>query len=67
LAFSDFWLFEYMKAALAGQKLPGPEDCFTGIQECLTEIPRSELELVFHHWIERVQWVLDNDQDCIHE
>jgi hypothetical protein len=56
-----------MKAALAGQQFPGPEDLLTGIHEFLSEIQRSELELVLHHWIERVQWVLDNDGDCFHE
>jgi hypothetical protein len=43
-----------MKAALAGQQFPGPEDLLTGIQEFLNDIQRSELEPVFHHWIERV-------------
>jgi hypothetical protein len=50
-----------MKASLAGQQLPGPEDLLAGIQEFLSEIQMSELEMVFHHCIERVQWVLDND------
>jgi hypothetical protein len=52
-----------MKAALAGQQFLGPEDLLTGIQEILSEIQRSEMELVFQHWIERVQWVLDNGGD----
>jgi hypothetical protein len=56
-----------MKAALAGQQLPGPDDFLTGIQDFLNEIQRAKLELVFHHWIERVQWVLDNDGDSFHE
>jgi histone-lysine N-methyltransferase SETMAR len=58
---SDFWLFRYMKAALAGQQFPVPADLLTGIQEFLGEIQKSELERVFHHSIERVQWILDND------
>jgi hypothetical protein len=56
-----------MKAALAGQQFPGTEDLLTGIQEFLSEIQMSELELVFHHLIERVQWVLDNDENYFHE
>jgi hypothetical protein len=52
-----------MKAALAGQQFPGPADLLTGIQEFLSEIQRSELELVLRDWIERVQCVLDNDGD----
>jgi hypothetical protein len=53
--------------ALAGQQFPGPEDLLTGIQEFLSEVQRSELELVFHQGIGRVQWVLDNDGDYFHE
>jgi hypothetical protein len=32
-----------MKAALAGQQFPGPEDLLTDIPEFLSEIQRSEL------------------------
>jgi hypothetical protein len=67
LAASDFWLFGHTRAALVEQRSPGPDDLLTGIQEFLGEIHRSELELVFHHWIERVQWVLDNNGDYFHE
>jgi hypothetical protein len=52
-----------MKAVLAGQQFPGPEDLFTAIQECLNQIQSSELEPVFHYWIERVQWLPDNNGD----
>jgi hypothetical protein len=55
-----------MKMALAGQQFPGPEDLLTGIQECLSQIQRSELEFVVHHWVERVQLVLENDGDYFH-
>jgi hypothetical protein len=57
-----------MKAALAGQQFPGPEGLLSGIQEFLSEIQRSELELVFRHCIERVQWVLlHHGGDYFHE
>jgi hypothetical protein len=55
-----------MKAALAGQQFPGSEDLGTGIQEFLGEIQKAELERVFHHWIERVQLVLENNGDYFH-
>jgi hypothetical protein len=55
-----------MKAVLAGQQFPRPEDLLTGIQEFLSEIQRSELELVFGHWTVPVQWVLDNDGEHFH-
>jgi hypothetical protein len=56
-----------MMTALAGQHFPGPEDLLTGIQGFLSEIQRSEFELIFYHWIERIQWVLDHDKDYFHE
>jgi hypothetical protein len=56
-----------MKTALAGQQFPGPEDFLIGVQEFLNHIQKSELELVFHHWTEQVQWALDNDGDYFHE
>jgi hypothetical protein len=56
-----------MKAALAGQHFPGPKALLTGIQEFLSGIQRSELELTFHHWTERVQWAFDNNGDYFHE
>jgi hypothetical protein len=67
LASSNFWLFEHMKAALAGQHFPGPRVLLTGIQEFLSEIQRFKSELVFHHWIEGVRWGLDNYGDYFHE
>jgi hypothetical protein len=56
-----------MKEALTGQRFPGPEDLLIAIQEFLSEIQSSQLEFVFHHWIERVQWVLESDGDYFHE
>jgi hypothetical protein len=67
LAPSDFWLFGHMKAALVGQQFPGPEDLLTGTQEFLSEIQRSELEFVFHHWMEQVRWVVHNNKEYFHE
>jgi hypothetical protein len=56
-----------MKAEVAREQFPGPEDLLTGIQEFLSEIQIPELELVFRHSIERVQWVSDNDGDYFEE
>jgi hypothetical protein len=51
----DFRPFGQMKAALPGQQFPGPKDLLTGIPEFLSQIQRSEWEIVFHHWKARVQ------------
>jgi hypothetical protein len=67
LAQSNFWLFGHMKAAFGAQQFGRPDDLLSCIQTFLEQIPRSELELVFHHWIERARWVLQNDGDYFHE
>jgi hypothetical protein len=41
-----------MKAALARQQFPRLEDLPTVIHKFLSEVQMSELEFVFHHWIE---------------
>jgi hypothetical protein len=56
-----------MNTALAGQQFLASEDLLIGIEESMSEMQRSELELVFHPRIERVQWVLDDDRDYSHE
>jgi hypothetical protein len=66
LAPSDFWLFGHVKTALVGQRFEGPEDLLEAVAEFLNEIQRSELELTFSHWLERVRWVLANNGDYYH-
>jgi hypothetical protein len=56
-----------MKAALAGQQSPVPEDLLAGIEEFPSLMHRSELEIFLHHWIERAQRVFDNNGDYVHE
>jgi hypothetical protein len=67
LAAFDFWVFGHMNTAPVRQQFPGSEDLLTVIQEFLSEIRRSQLEPVFHHWIEQVQQVLTSDGDDFHE
>jgi hypothetical protein len=44
-----------------------PEDLLDGITSFLEEVHPSELHVVFGHWIERVGWVLENNEDDYHE
>jgi hypothetical protein len=53
--------FEHMKAGLAGQSFAEPEGLFEGIMAFMEEIQVSELKLVFHHWVERIRWVLNHN------
>jgi hypothetical protein len=52
-----------MKASLAGKSFSRPEELLDGINTFREEIHEAELKVVFHHWIERVKWVLDHDGD----
>jgi hypothetical protein len=56
-----------MKAALAEQNFAGPVDAPESIRDFPDNSQRSELEYIFHHWIERVRRVLDRDGDYFHE
>jgi hypothetical protein len=67
LAPSDFWLFGYIKAGLAGQSFTEPEGLFDGIMVFLEEVQVSELKLVFHHWVELIRWFLDHNRDSYNE
>jgi hypothetical protein len=67
LAPSDFWLFGHMKSALAGQQFTTPDDLLSGIRTFMEEIRSFELGVFFHHRIERVRWVLENDGHYFHE
>jgi hypothetical protein len=56
-----------MKAAREGSHFKEPEDLLEEIIEFLKEIHPSELMILFHHWIERVQWVIEHNGDSYHE
>jgi hypothetical protein len=44
-----------------------PDGLFEGIMAFLEEVRVSELKLVFHHWVERIRWVLDHNGDRYNE
>jgi hypothetical protein len=67
IAPSDFWLFGHMKIALEGSHFKEPENLLETITEFLKEMHSSKLMIVFHHWIERVRWVIEHNGDYYHE
>jgi hypothetical protein len=52
-----------VKSALTGSKFEGPDELLQGIHDFLNEVQRSELMMVFQHWIERMRWVIEPDGD----
>jgi hypothetical protein len=44
-----------------------PEQLLEAIAEFLNEIQPPEVRAVFSHWVERVRWVLKNNEDHYHE
>jgi transposase len=61
LAPSDFFLFDYVKDRLQEIIFASPEELLAGISEVLDEIPPETLPRVFEHWIERLEWVSQNN------
>jgi hypothetical protein len=49
-----------------GRTFDEPEQFLEAITEFLDEIHPSELEIVFSDWIQRVRWVLENNQNYYH-
>jgi hypothetical protein len=52
---SDFWLFGHIKTSLAGRVFNDVDELLDAVIELSNEIQPSELQFVFHHWIERVK------------
>jgi hypothetical protein len=66
LALSDFWLFGHVKSSFVGQIFDEPEQLLDAITEFLNEIQPPEVVSVFGHWVERVQWISENNGDDYH-
>jgi hypothetical protein len=67
LALSDFWLFGHIKTSLAARVFNDADELLEAVIEFLNKIQPSELQLVFHHWIVRVEWIGANNGDYYHK
>jgi hypothetical protein len=65
LAPSDFWLFGHVKTSLVGQAFDEQEQLLKAITEFLNEIQPPEVVAGFSHWVERVRWILENNETTI--
>jgi hypothetical protein len=61
LAPSDFYLFGYVKDRLQAMVFASRGELLAGIGGVLDEIPPETLPRVFKHWIERLEWVSQNN------
>jgi transposase len=61
LASSDFFLFGYVKDRLQGIVFASREELLAGIREVLDGISPGTLPRVFEHWMERLEWVSQNN------
>jgi hypothetical protein len=66
-ALSNCWLVGHIRTSLAGPVFNDADKLAEAIIGLLNQIQRSELQLIFHHWIERVKLVLANNGDYYHE
>jgi transposase len=63
LAPSDFFLFEHVKNGLQGITFQSHDELLTGIVAVLGLIPIESLQCVFERWMERLEWVSQNNGD----
>jgi hypothetical protein len=63
LAPFDFFLFGHTKHCLQGIGFPSREELHAAIHEIVGAIPQPTLEDVFRHWMERPEWVSQNNDD----
>jgi histone-lysine N-methyltransferase SETMAR len=61
LAPSDFFLVGYVKDCLQGIIFSSDEESLAEIREVLGEIQLETLAHVFDHWMERLEWVSQNN------
>jgi histone-lysine N-methyltransferase SETMAR len=61
LAPSNFFLFGHLKHCLQGIAFPSREYLLAAIHEIIGAIPRPTLEDVFRYWMERPEWVSQNN------
>jgi transposase len=63
LAPPDFFLFAYVKERLKGMVFPSYEESLDAIGQVVTGIESETLTAVFEHWMERLEWVSENNGD----
>jgi hypothetical protein len=56
-----------MNSALQGHKFEELEQLLEGIHDFLNEMQPSKLMFAFHHWIERMWWVIEHNGNYYHE
>ena len=61
IAPSDYFLFGFLKDNLKGLKFDDLDELKEKVIEILTQISRDVKKRVFDHWIERCQWIIDNE------
>jgi hypothetical protein len=61
LAPSDFFLFRHLKQGLKGMVFASNKELLEAINEMMSEIPPESFKAVFDHWIERLEWISQNN------
>jgi hypothetical protein len=60
---SDFVLFGYVKHCLQGMAFSSHRELRAAIERIVSEIPIMTLHAIFELWMERLEWVFDNNDD----
>jgi histone-lysine N-methyltransferase SETMAR len=61
LAPSDFFLFGYLKGAMAGRACTSENDLLSTIRAIFNEIPKETLTKVYREWMIRLSWVIQHN------
>jgi hypothetical protein len=64
LAPSDFFPFGYVKNCLQGPTFQSHGEFLAGIVVVLGQIPIETLQHVFEHWMERPEWICQDNGIC---
>jgi hypothetical protein len=67
LAPSDFWIFGHIKISFADRVLNDIDMLRDAVIEFVNQIQPSELQPIWHHWIEMAKWALVNNGDDYQE
>jgi histone-lysine N-methyltransferase SETMAR len=63
----DFWFFGRAKTAIQNQSFQDPDELIEALTNLFDSITFEELQIVFHNWIRRLRWVIENKGEYFHE
>jgi hypothetical protein len=63
----DFWLFGMLKEILKDREFHSHDEIEEAITIAWNDITFDEVQSVFHNWMNRLRWVIENGREYITE